>query len=44
VGSLLGANLEGTPWPISLAQIVLIVGIAMLATAWVYYRLGWLRT
>jgi Mg2+ and Co2+ transporter CorA len=43
VGSLLGSNLEGNPWPISLPQIVVIVGIAMLATAWVYYRLGWLR-
>ena len=44
VGSLLGSNLEGNPWPISLAQIVVIVGIAMLATAWVYFRLGWLKT
>jgi Mg2+ and Co2+ transporter CorA len=44
VGSLLGSNLEGNPWPISLAQIVVVVGIAMLATAWVYYRLGWLKT
>lgn len=43
VGSLLGSNLEGNPWPISLAQIVVIVGIAMLATAWIYYRLGWLK-
>jgi len=43
VGSLLGSNLEGNPWPISLAQIIVIVGIAMLATAWIYYRLGWLK-
>jgi Mg2+ and Co2+ transporter CorA len=44
VGSLLGSNLVGNPWPISLAQIIVVVGIAMLATAWVYYRLGWLKT
>ena len=41
VGGLLGANLIGNPWPISLAQMITIVGIAMLATAWVFYRLGW---
>jgi Mg2+ and Co2+ transporter CorA len=44
VGGLLGANLIGTPWPISLAQMVTIVGIAMLATAWVFYRLGWFKS
>ncbi len=43
VGSLLGSNLVGNPWPISLAQMIVIVGMAMLATAWVYYRLGWLK-
>jgi Mg2+ and Co2+ transporter CorA len=43
VGGLLGANLTGSPWPISLAQIITVVGIAMLATAWVFYRLGWFK-
>ncbi|MGB8308573.1 MAG: CorA family divalent cation transporter [Methanoregula sp.] len=44
VGGLLGANLMGNPWPISLAQMVTIVGIAMIATAWVFYRLGWFKS
>ncbi len=44
VGGLLGANLIGNPWPISLAQMVTVVGITMLATAWVFYRLGWFKS
>jgi len=43
VGGLLGANLIGSPWPISLAQMVTVVGIVMVATAWVFYRLGWFK-
>ncbi len=44
VGSLLGSNLAGNPWPISLGQLIVLVGIAMFATGWVYYQLGWLKT
>ena len=43
VGSLLGSNLIGNPWPIPLELVILVVSILMLATAWVYYRLGWLK-
>ena len=43
VGGLLGMNLVGAPWPISIAQTVTVVALVMLSTAWIYYRIGWLR-
>lgn len=42
-GGLLGANLIGNPWGITLAQLVTLVAILMLSTGWTYYKLGWLK-
>ena len=43
VGGLLGMNLIDNPWPVTLLQMVSIVALVMLLTAWVYYNIGWLR-
>jgi len=43
VGGLLGMNLIGNPWPVTLLQMVSVVALVMLLFAWVYYNLGWLR-
>jgi Mg2+ and Co2+ transporter CorA len=43
VGGLLGMNLVGNPWPVTLLQMVTAVALIMLLTAWVYFNLGWLR-
>jgi Mg2+ and Co2+ transporter CorA len=43
VGGLLGTNIIGNPWDITLAHLVTLVVFSMLATGWVYYKLGWLR-
>lgn len=43
VGGLLGTNILGNPWEITLAQLVTLVVMAMMATGWTYYKLGWLR-
>jgi Mg2+ and Co2+ transporter CorA len=43
VGGLLGMNLIGNPWPATLLQMVTIVGLMMVLTAWVYFNLGWLN-
>ncbi len=42
-GGLLGSNLIGNPWGITLAQLVTLVAILMLSTGWAYYKLGWLK-
>ncbi|RQW80472.1 MAG: hypothetical protein EHM14_04760 [Methanothrix sp.] len=43
VGGLLGTNIIGNPWDITLAHLVTLVVLSMLATGWIYYKLGWLR-
>lgn len=43
VGGLLGMNIVGNPWDISLAEVVTIVAVIMLFTAWIYFQMGWLR-
>ncbi|MEI7857834.1 MAG: CorA family divalent cation transporter [Methanomicrobiales archaeon] len=43
VGGLLGMNLIDNPWPATLLQMVTIVGLVMVLTAWVYFNLGWLK-
>ncbi len=43
VGGLLGMNLIGNPWPATLLQMVSVVALVMLMTAWVYYNIGWLK-
>ncbi len=43
VGGLLGMNLIGNPWPATLLQMITIVGLVMVLTAWVYFNVGWLK-
>lgn len=43
VGGLLGMNLIDNPWPATLLQMVSVVALVMLMTAWVYYNIGWLK-
>ena len=43
VGGLLGMNLNDYPYPVSLLQVVTIVAIVMVLSAWVFFNLGWLR-
>lgn len=43
IGGFLGTNLIGNPWPITLLQMITLVGLLMFITAWIYYNLGWLR-
>jgi len=43
VGGLLGMNLIDNPWPVTLLQMVSVVALVMLLTAWVYYNTGWLK-
>lgn len=40
-GGLLGMNLIDQPWSATLPQIITVIGLVMLFTTWVYYRLGW---
>lgn len=44
VGGLLGINARDQPFPILLYQAVLGTAIGMALTAYVFYRLGWLKT
>lgn len=44
VGGLLGMNLIGNPWSVTLGAMVTMVIAAMAFTAWVYIRLGWLKS
>lgn len=43
VGGLLGMNIVGTPWHVSLAEIVTAVAVIMLFTLWIYLQIGWLK-
>jgi hypothetical protein len=43
VEGLLGMNLIGNPWSTTLLQMVTIVGLVMVLTAWVYFNPGWLK-
>ncbi|MDD3136662.1 MAG: CorA family divalent cation transporter [Methanoregula sp.] len=43
VGGLLGMNLIGNPWAATLLQMVTVVGLVMVLTAWIYFNLGWLK-
>jgi Mg2+ and Co2+ transporter CorA len=43
IGGFLGTNLVGNPWPVTLLQMITLVGLLMFFTAWIYYNLGWLR-
>lgn len=44
VGGLLGMNIIGSPWVVSLAEVVTVVGVIMLVIGWVFFRVGWLRS
>lgn len=39
----LGTNIAGSPWNLHLWQVLLGLGITMLALSWVFYRLGWFK-
>jgi Mg2+ and Co2+ transporter CorA len=43
VGGMLGMNIVGTPWRVSLAEIVTAVAVIMLFTSWIYFQIGWLK-
>jgi len=43
VGGLPGMNLIDYPYPVSLLQVVTIVAIVTVLSAWVFFNLGWLR-
>jgi Mg2+ and Co2+ transporter CorA len=43
VGGLLGMNVAGTPWPITLTQVTFCVTIGMSALLYVFIVKGWLR-
>jgi len=43
IGGLLGMNLIDNPWPATLLEMITVVGLLMILTAWVYYNLGWLK-
>lgn len=42
-GGLLGTNIMGAPWSVTLPQLTTLVAIAMLATGWICYKLGWMH-
>lgn len=44
VGGLLGQNLLGQPFPVYLWQVVLFVFIGMFFVAYMFYKLGWLKS
>jgi Mg2+ and Co2+ transporter CorA len=43
IGGLLGANLIDTPYPITLHEVMLLVGSLMIIGLYVFYKKGWLR-
>lgn len=44
VGGLLGMNIAGSPWAVSLAEVVTAVGMIMLFIAWIFFSVGWLKS
>lgn len=43
VGGLLGMNILGQPWPVTLGQIAFAVAMAMATAVYVFAVKGWLR-
>jgi len=43
VGQMLGMNLLDSPWPYYLWQILIITLAVMLAIAYLFRQLGWMR-
>jgi len=43
LAGLFGSNLIGNPWDIELWQLFAGLAVTMIAMAWVFYRLGWLK-
>lgn len=43
LAALLGSNVIGSPWGWHLWEVFAVVGVIMLAMAWVSYRMGWLK-
>lgn len=44
IGGLLGENLLGQPFPVELWEIIALTGIAMSLLAYMFIKLGWLKT
>ena len=44
VSGLLGMNVLGVPIPVHVWQIVSMTFIMMGCVAWIFYKLGWMRT
>lgn len=44
VGGLLGMNVIGSPWEVSLAEVVAAVAVVMLFTAWIFNQMGWMKS
>ena len=43
VGGLLGMNLTGNPWPLTLPQVTFAVCLGMVLCLYVFFVKGWLR-
>ncbi|PKL56731.1 MAG: hypothetical protein CVV35_03420 [Methanomicrobiales archaeon HGW-Methanomicrobiales-6] len=43
IGQVLGTNILGTPFSLSIWQVTAWTIISMLVVGWVFYKLGWLR-
>ena len=43
VGGLLGMNVVGNPWPVTLAQVAFGVATGMVLLLYVFFVWGWLR-
>jgi Mg2+ and Co2+ transporter CorA len=43
VGGMLGMNLAGNPWPVTLGQVAFCVGMAGATALYVFAMKGWLR-
>jgi len=43
IGGLLGMNVMGNPWPVTLGQVAFTVAIGMATALYVFAVKGWLR-
>ena len=44
IGGMLSMNLIDTPWNINISVVATVVALIMAFTAWVYFKLGWLKS
>jgi hypothetical protein len=43
VGGLLGMNIIGNPWPVTLEQVIYLVGLVVLGILYVFTTRGYLK-